>query len=107
EAGHEPIPQRLGPPAPDLARARTLPVRGGAGPDRDDFGSQLARQVDRAAAEVDAALAVGGILFEQRRPVLASRVEDEARARLDRDVEAQVSEEIAHFAHERRPQVQW
>ena len=67
----------------ELAR---LVGRRGARPHRDDRRAELGRDVDRRAEQVDAPLAAVG---DQRREVLAARVEHEARARLHHRVHPQ------------------
>ena len=73
-------------PPPGLGAARA--GRDGSGPDRDGLGAQLGGDGDRAAVEIEPPLAAQ--IRDQRRLVLAAGVEQEARARLEDDGEAEL-----------------
>lgn len=54
-----------------------------ARPERDDFRAEQPGDADRAPQEIDSALAVFAPQGEERGPVLALGIEQEARAGLD------------------------
>src|SRR6202008_3423579 len=66
-----------------------------AGPHRHDSSAELAREIDGPSQEVRAASPVGRALLEEGRTVLATRIEEEARARFDREREPEFVGELA------------
>lgn len=90
DAVDESLPELRMSVARHIARIADLAARRRARPQRHDLGAKVDREIDRASEEVTASRTIGRFVLEQRREVLAPRIEQEARAGLDRERETQI-----------------